>query len=89
MDQCVLYLVFRVGSIHSLAVFAGLEEDVDGVELEKDLTGHAVEESDVGKGSRRQEEDLATGGTLAQLWKKRMHAFISGNHLDLILTLHS
>lgn len=70
MDQCVFYLIFRVGSIHSLAVFAGLEEDVDGVELKEDLTGHAVEESDVGKGSRRQEEDLATGGTPAQLWRK-------------------
>lgn len=62
-----LYLVFGVGRVDSLAVSAGLQQDLDGVELQQNLTGHAVEEGDVGQGCRRQEEYFATGGALAQL----------------------
>lgn len=60
-------MVLGVGRVYSLAVPAGLQQDLDGVELQQDLTGHAVEEGDVGQGDRRQQEDLATGGALAQL----------------------
>ena len=61
------YLVFGVGRVHPLAVSAGLQQDLDGVQLQQDLAGHAVEERDVGQGRRRQEEDFTTGGALAQL----------------------
>lgn len=61
------YLVFGVGRVYSLAVFAGLQQDVDGIELQKNLTGHAVEEGDVGQGCRSQEEHFPTGGALTQL----------------------
>lgn len=61
------HLVFGVGRVDPLAVGAGLQQDVDGVELQQDLTGHAVEEGDVGQGCGGQEEDLAAGGALAQL----------------------
>lgn len=61
------HLVFGVGGVHPLAVPAGLQQDGDGVELQQDLAGHAVEEGDVGQGRRRQQEDLAAGGALAQL----------------------
>lgn len=61
------HLVLGVGRVHPLAVPAGLQQDLDGVELQQDLAGHAVEEGDVGQSGRRQQEDLATGGALAQL----------------------
>lgn len=61
------HLVFGVRGVHPLAVLARLQQDVDGVELQQDLAGHAVEEGDVGKGRRRQKEDLAAGGALAQV----------------------
>lgn len=61
------HLVLGVGRVYSLAVPAGLQQDLDGVELQQDLAGHAVEEGDVGQGGRRQQEDLATGGALAQV----------------------
>lgn len=43
-----VYLVFGVGCVDSLPVFTGLQEDLDGVELQENLTGHAVKEGDVG-----------------------------------------
>lgn len=61
------HLVLGVRRVHPLAVPAGLQQDLDGVELQQDLAGHAVEEGDVGQGGRRQQEDLTTGGALAQL----------------------
>lgn len=61
------HLVLGVWRVHSLAVPTGLQEDVDGVQLQQDLTGHAVKEGDVGERRRRQEEDLTTGGALTQL----------------------
>lgn len=61
------YLVFGVGRVDSLAVSAGLQQDLDGVQLQQNLAGHAVEERDVGQGRRRQEENLTAGGALAQL----------------------
>lgn len=61
------YLVFGVGGVHPLAVSAGLQQDLDGVELQQDLAGHAVEEGDVGQSCRRQQENLAAGGALTQL----------------------
>lgn len=61
------YLVFGVGCVDSLAVFAGLHQDMYGVELQEYLTGHAVKEGDIGQGCRCQEEHFPTGGTLAQL----------------------
>lgn len=66
-ERCVraVHLVFGVGRVDSLAVSAGLQQDVDGVELQEDLTGHAVEEGDVGQSCRRQEEHFPTGGALA------------------------
>ena len=63
----VQYLVFGVGGVHPLTVSAGLQQDLHGVELQQDLAGHAVEEGDVGQRRRRQQEDLAAGGALAQL----------------------
>lgn len=60
-------LVFGVRRVHSLAVSAGLQQDLDGVELQQDLTGHAVEEGDVGQSGRGQEEDFPAGGRLTQL----------------------
>lgn len=66
-----MYLVFWVRSVDSLAVSAGLQQDLDGIELQEDLTGHAVEEGDVGQGCRRQEEHFTTGGGLAQLWQNK------------------
>lgn len=47
-----LHLVFGVGRVDSLAVPAGLQQDLDGVELQENLTGHAVEEGDVGQRCR-------------------------------------
>lgn len=61
------YLVFGVGRVDPLSVFAGLQQDLDGVELQQDLAGHAVEEGDVGQGCGCEEEHLTTGGALAQL----------------------
>lgn len=55
-----VYLVFGVGCVNSLAVSAGLQQDVDGVKLQENLTGHAVEEGDIGQGCRRQEEYFTT-----------------------------
>lgn len=63
----IYYLVFGVGGVDPLAVSAGLQQDLDGVELQQDLTGHAVEEGDVGQSCRRQQENLPAGGALAQL----------------------
>lgn len=65
------HLVLGVGRVHPLAVPAGLQQDLDGVELQQDLAGHAVEEGDVGQSGRRQQEDLATGGALAQLCRSQ------------------
>lgn len=62
-----LYLVFGVGGVDPLAVSAGLQQDLNGVELQQDLAGHAVEEGDVGQSCRRQQENLTTGGALTQL----------------------
>lgn len=61
-----MHLVFGVGRVDSLAVSAGLQQDLDGIELQQNLTGHAVEEGDVGQGRRRQEEHFTTGGALTQ-----------------------
>lgn len=72
MPFCLPHLVFGVGRVHPLAVPAGLQQDLDGVELQQDLAGHAVEEGDVGQGRRRQQEHLATGGALAQLCGRRI-----------------
>lgn len=58
------YLVFGVGGVDPLAVSAGLQQDLDGVELQQDLAGHAVEEGDVGQSCRRQQENFTTGGAL-------------------------
>lgn len=69
---CLPHLVFGVGRVHPLAVPAGLKQDLDGVELQQDLAGHAVEEGDVGQGRRRQQEHLAAGGALAQLCRRRI-----------------
>lgn len=66
-----MYLIFGVGCVDSLAVFAGLQQDVDGIKLQENLAGHAVEEGDVGQGCRRQEEYFTTGGGLAQLWENK------------------
>lgn len=57
-------LVFGVGGVYPLAVFAGLKQDMDGIELQENLTGHAVKEGDVGQGCGRKEEHLTTGGAL-------------------------
>jgi len=65
------HLVFWVGCVNSLTVFAGLQQDVDGIQLQENLTGHAVKEGDIGQGCRGQEEDFTTGGALAQLWENK------------------
>lgn len=63
----LFHLVFGVGGVHPLAVSAGLQQDLDGVELQQDLAGHAVKEGDVGQSCRRQQENLTAGGALTQL----------------------
>lgn len=65
-----MYLVFGVGRVNPPAVFAGLQQDVDGIKLQENLTGHAVKEGDVGQGGRSQEEYFTTGGALTQLWEQ-------------------
>lgn len=48
------HLVPGVGCVHSLFVTAGFQEDPDGIQLQKHLTGHRVKEGNVGKGRRGQ-----------------------------------
>lgn len=71
LSACYLQpdLIFGVGCVDPLAVSAGPQKDLDGVELQQDLAGHAVEEGDVGQSCGRQQEHLATGGALTQLWQ--------------------
>lgn len=68
----LFHLVFGVGGVDPLAVSAGLQQDLDGVELQQDLAGHAVKEGDVGQSCRRQQENLTAGGALTQLWRIRI-----------------
>lgn len=52
------HLVPGIRRIYSLLVTAGLQEDADGIQLKEHLTGHRVQEGDVGKGRRGQQEDF-------------------------------
>lgn len=63
----IVYLVFGVRGVHPLLVSAGLQQNVDGVQLQQNLTRHAVKKGDVGQSCRRQEEHLPAGGALTQL----------------------
>lgn len=60
------HLVFGVRRVDALPVSAGLQQDVNGVELQEDFTGHAVEEGDIRQRCRGQQKHFAAGRALTQ-----------------------
>ncbi len=77
------YLVFWVWRVDALAVSAGLEQDVNSIELQQDFTCHAIKECDVCQCCWGQQKHFTTGSTLTQICrhtckKKRWN---TGNHL--------
>lgn len=74
------HLIPSVRRIHSLLVAASLQEDADGIQLQKHLAGHRVKKGDVGKGCRSQQEHFPRGGLLAQFWmvKRKISASLLG-----------
>lgn len=68
------HLVFGVRRVDAPPVSAGPQQDVNGVELQEDFTGHAVKEGDVRQRCRGQQKHFAAGRALTQTCRHNVSA---------------